>query len=112
MSFSLISSAPAPLTLQFSVTMADGGLRSMLLAGALLWMGCSRDNAPHHRGPQTDEVTPSPSSTVPAPPPREHRESAEPPVLDPTKRPPAGYRRMAVGGVAPTNEGNAFVLMD
>ncbi len=27
-------------------------------------------------------------------------------------RPPAGYRRMAVGGVAPTADGNAVVLVD
>ena len=31
---------------------------------------------------------------------------------DPAMRPPSGYRRMVVGGVAPTSVGNAVVLMD
>lgn len=82
-----------------------GLLPSMLLAGALLWTACSREKAT-----PTEKPAPSPSSTAPAP--RERRESEGPPTLDPTKKPPAGYRRMAVGGVAPTAEGNAVVLMD
>jgi bifunctional DNase/RNase len=86
--------------------MAEPGLRSMLLFGALLWTACSSD-----KPVPTERPTPSPSATAPSPQ-RERRESAEPPTTDPTKKPPAGYRRMAVGGVAPTTDGNAVVLTD
>jgi bifunctional DNase/RNase len=87
--------------------MADPGLRCLLLAGAVLWSSCARD-----RLAPSDSPAPSPSATPSSTTPHEHRESAEPPRLDPTKKPPAGYRRMAVGGIAPTTEGNAVVLMD
>ena len=33
-------------------------------------------------------------------------------MLDPSKKPPVGYKRMAVGGIAPSEQGSAVVLTD
>jgi bifunctional DNase/RNase len=90
--------------------MVDLRLCSALVAGtALLVLGCGE----RHPG-ERERFVPAPKGSA-APPVRERPESAEPPTRDPSARPPAGYRRMAVGGVAPTNAGNArdaIVLMD
>ena len=74
----------------------------------LLLPACSlRKAAPTDGGDAPPAAT---GSAAPAPPKR--RETKEPSSKDPSAKPPAGYRRMAVGGIAPTTEGNAVVLMD
>lgn len=77
-----------------------------MVAGAALVIACSHGKStPPNRG-----GAPPHGSTGPAAP-RERRE-ADPPITDPSKKPPAGYKRMAIGGIAPSERGNAVVLTD
>jgi bifunctional DNase/RNase len=91
----------------FMGSMADAWLRAALLASATLLIAACEDR----HGTERERFAPAPKGSA-APPPRERRESAEPPTLDPAMKPPPGYRRMAVGGVAPVKSGSAIVLMD
>src|SRR3954469_16416133 len=91
--------------------MAIGSLK-WAIAGAvaleLLLPACTLHKAaPSDSGEAPPAAT---GSAAPAPPKR--RETKEPSTKDPAAKPPFGYRRMAVGGVAPTSEGNAVVLLD
>jgi bifunctional DNase/RNase len=93
--------------LQFYGLMVPLRLRSAVIAGTLLvLLGCGRE-----RPAERQRFVPAPKD-IAAPPARERPESAEPPKRDPSAKPPVGYRRMAVGGVAPTKAGSAIVLMD
>lgn len=99
--------AGSPAKLQFYGRMVPIRLCSALAAGALLVLfGCSQE-----RPAERERFVPAPKDSA-APPGRQRPESAEPPKRDPSAKPPVGYRRMAVGGVAPTKAGNAIVLMD
>ncbi|HVU02864.1 MAG TPA: bifunctional nuclease domain-containing protein [Polyangiaceae bacterium] len=44
--------------------------------------------------------------------PKERKDSARPGDADPSHKPPPGYRRMTMGGVAPLSSGSAWVLVD
>lgn len=78
----------------------------MVVASAAMLCGCS------HAKPRPDKSHAAPPSGSAAPAAPHERREAEPPVLDPSKKPPAGYKRMAIGGIAPSEEGNAVVLTD
>jgi len=86
--------------------MAKSSLTWALVAAAALSAACS------HPEPRPAERAPPAASGSAEPVQQKRRESKEPPTRDPSTKPPAGYRRMAVGGLAPTSEGNAVVLMD
>jgi bifunctional DNase/RNase len=77
----------------------------LMVAAAAVLLGCTRGKFT----PENKQSPPAGSSTPSAP--REKREG-EPPVSDPSKKPPAGYKRMAVGGIAPSEHGSAVVLAD
>src|SRR5882672_8531796 len=88
------------------------GCPTWAIAGAvalqLLLPACSlRKAAPSNTGEAPPAAT---GSAAPAPPKR--RETKEPSTKDPAAKPPFGYRRMAVGGLAATTEGSAVVLLD
>jgi uncharacterized protein len=88
------------------IDMADHRRKLLMVAGTVLLVGCSHGRI----GPGNRSDPPPAGSSSPAAP-RERRE-AEPPVQDPSKKPPAGYKRMAVGGIAPSEQGTAVVLTD
>ena len=76
-----------------------------MVAGAAFLIGCSHGKA------APEKRTPPPAGSSGPSAPRERRE-ADPPASDPSKKPPAGYKRMAVGGIAPSEHGSAVVLAD
>jgi len=81
-------------------------LAAVVVVETLLMLSCgAHDAAPAGAAPPAAS-----GSAAPAPPKR--RESKEPSTKDPSIKPPIGYRRMALGGIAPTPAGNAVVLMD
>lgn len=80
-----------------------------VLAGAfacISTMSC----AAHESTPAGGTAPAAPGSAAPAVP--KHREPKEPATKDPSIKAPIGYKRMALGGIAPTPAGNAVVLMD
>jgi bifunctional DNase/RNase len=82
-------------------------LAGSIACGSTLMMSC----AAHESSPAGDAPPAASGSAAPAPPKR--RESKEPSTKDPSiSKPPIGYRRMALGGIAPTSAGNAVVLME
>jgi bifunctional DNase/RNase len=83
-----------------------GRRRSFLVvAAAALLFGCSRGKFSPSRGDPPPRGSSGPSA------PRDRHET-DAPLSDPSKKPPAGYKRMAVGGIAPTEHGSAVVLAD
>ena len=87
--------------------MARWALGTALVLVTLALAACAQRRIdPKPRAP----AVPAPSAAPEAP--RERHDAPEPPSKDPSIKPPPGYRKMAVGGVAPTPEGEAVVLLD
>lgn len=87
--------------------MVGRALKTAMIAVAVSIAACSRARVDGRTRPAP---TPSVSATPEAP--RERRVPDDVPSRDPSLKPPQGYRRMAVGGIAPTSDGQAVVLTD
>jgi bifunctional DNase/RNase len=84
--------------------------RKWVIAGTFTFASTTMSCAAHESTPASDAPPAASGSAAPAP--SKRRESKEPGTKDPSIKPPNGYKRMALGGIAPTPAGNAVVLMD